>query len=103
MIITTTDFRNPIPDAVADGMAPFRLKRIDIYLDHDVDRNQDRVEACAVLLSGYTVSFLAIIDYEELSANPDYELDRVANELFKKFRYERFHYLPPDNIILGEN
>lgn len=88
--------------AVQDGMAPFRLKQIDVYNEFDIDFNEYVVLAGAVLLSGYTFSHSERISAWDMADNPQSEYLRVANAMFKAFRNRADIRGIPSNIVLGE-
>lgn len=88
--------------AVAEGMAPFQLKMVDIQMDLELDFNRYRVAAGAVLLSGYTIGYNHAIDAWDLGRDPDLELRKAAEVLFRAFRHRANIREIPSNITLGE-
>lgn len=86
---------------VAEGMWPFRLKSIDVYMDFDIDYNEYRVLAGAVLMNGYTIGFEERINAFDFSGDPDEEFLKVAVKMREAFRNREDHFPVPDNIVLG--
>ena len=94
--LTETNHSNMIFDAIREGMAPFRWKRIDLYAEYDIDYHEYRILAGVVLMSGYTISFTERVGAWDLTDYPDREYKRVADAMLKAFRYrEDFYDLAP--------
>ena len=59
--------------AVEEGMAPFRLKRIDVYCQFDIDSNEVVLFAGAVLSNGFTIGWTTRINRWDLEMHPEEE------------------------------
>lgn len=91
-----------IYDSIREGMAPFTLKRIEIWCDFDIDYNEYRVLGAALLLNDYTIEYVVRVNAWDLAEKRDHEMWRVAEEMRESFR-NRFDWPVPTNIYLGEN
>lgn len=101
--VTPRNDSTRIFEAIKEGFAPFRYKRIDLYTEYDIDYHEYRVLAGVVLMSGYTFSHSERIGARDLLGYPDREYRRVAELMFKAFRNRENIRGVPSNIKLGEN
>lgn len=92
-----------VAQGVVDGLAPFRPKSIELYMDYDIDYNQYQIHATAVFRGGHRLTRSAQhLDRDLMLGYPDEISPRIAEDLFLAFRYREI-WLAPDNVILGEN
>lgn len=89
-------------DCVQEGMAPFRVRSGDVYVEYDVETNTRWLIAEVRLSSGARIAHMELVDDRALQADPSKEVLRVANCMLTAFRQRKGE---PVNgrVVLGEN
>lgn len=88
--------------AIAEGMAPFRIKKTLLYYEFDIDHNRYEVMAVAVLMNGQEIGYPVLVEREDLISWPEGQIEKLAQQVTRVFR-DRADYALPPLIHLGEN
>lgn len=90
--------------AVREGLWPFKAETIHSYLEFDISYNRYRLFVEVEFKDHYRIAHREFMDHDDLLDNPDSEMFRVSELMFKAFRYrEDFHAFVPKTVTLGEN
>jgi hypothetical protein len=88
-------------DAIREGLYPFKPRTINLYMEYDIDFWR-YVFFAEVWFPDRQLRCRADIYVPDLETDLMAGARRIANEMFRGFRY-RQTYPIPDHIVLGEN
>lgn len=92
-----------VAQGVADGLVPFQPRKIELYMDYDIDYNQYRIHATAIFQGGFRLTHsVQNVERDFLLNCPEMIAEEIGNTFFLAFRH-RESCQPPTNIVLGEN
>lgn len=112
MSTTFADYMGDLPledgtklliDCIKEGMAPFRVRSGDVYVEFDIDHNIHWLIAEVRLSNGARIAHMEMIDDKRLVSEPAKEVLRIANLMLTAFRQRFCEPVNPDRIVLGEN
>lgn len=84
------------------GMAPFKMSRMYVSYEYDIDFHRYRILVEAVLVGGFTFAASTYIDANDLLDTPELCILKAAREITEAFRDREDYSLAP-LICLGEN
>lgn len=89
-------------DCVEEGMAPFRVRSGDVYIEYDIEADAHWLIAEVRLSNGARIAHMETIDDTALHTEPAKEVLRIANLMLIAFR-QRACEPVSDRIVLGED
>jgi hypothetical protein len=90
--------------AVQEGMCPFKMARMDLYYEYEIDYHRYVIVVELRYSELYGSETLVAKKYSnafDMADNPQKEVARLAEEFKSAFRH-REEWPVPDNIVLGE-
>lgn len=86
---------------VVEGMWPFKVERVELEYDYNIDLDHYRLFVTAVG-GDWWARYKMFVDPVELVEGPETHLLKLCRQLLKLLR-QRAADPVPDNVVLGEN